>query len=145
MNLKLISVIFIISAISTVALYFYFSNQRIEKPTGLFIKEIVDGDTVKVDGETIRLALVDAPERNEVNFTAAKNFVEKLCPLGSEIIVDEDDVQIEDRYDRVVAVIYCNGKNVNAELLEAGFGKLSEYFCDKSEFGDEDWAKKFGC
>jgi hypothetical protein len=37
-------------------------------------------------------------------------------------------------------VIYCNGVNLNSELLDAGLGFLEERFCDSSEFAKESWA-----
>ena len=55
--------------------------------------------------------------------------------------MDEDDGQNES-YDRIVAVIYCNGKNLNAELLANGFATIDERFCNVSEFANENWT---GC
>jgi endonuclease YncB( thermonuclease family) len=116
---------------------------------------IVDGDTLEVKYENkwnwvmterIRLALVDAPEKGEPGYEEAKEFVSFLCPIGSEVVVDQDDLQLYDKYGRMLAVVYCKGKyNLNAALLYSGLAKLVRYYCDKSEFGKEEWAVKFGC
>lgn len=59
--------------------------------------------------------------------------------------MDEDDLQTQGSYGRVIAQIHCNGVNLNESILEAGLGVISEKFCSKSEFALELWAKKFGC
>ena len=108
------------------------------------VTEIIDGDTVKVDGKSIRLALVDAPEL-KYDGGQAKQFVEQVCPVGSQVIVDQDDDQLEDKYGRMLGVVYCNGVNLNQEILDSGIGDLYEAFCDQSEFATHTWATKHGC
>ncbi|MEM2760552.1 MAG: thermonuclease family protein [Nitrososphaerales archaeon] len=109
------------------------------------VTRIVDGDTVDVDGKRIRLALVNTPERGEPGYSEARNFTSALCPLGSTVLVDQDDKQMYDRYGRMVAVVYCDGTLLNAELLSAGHAIILTSFCNVSEFGTEAWAKMFGC
>ena len=65
--------------------------------------------------------------------------------MGSEALIDEDDKQTEGSHGRIVAVIYCNERNLNAELLDANLGYLPTEFCSKSEFSSEIWAQKHGC
>lgn len=105
------------------------------------MKEISDGDTFKVDGKKVRLALVDAPESG-TGYREAKTFVEKICPVGSKVLVDQDDFQPYS-YDRIVAVVYCNEKNLNAELLRNNLAVIDKQFCLKSEFENEEWAKDY--
>jgi endonuclease YncB( thermonuclease family) len=61
------------------------------------------------------------------------------------VLVDQDGKQMFDRYGRMIAVVYCDGALLNAELLFAGHAVIMKGFCKASEFGDEDWAKLFGC
>ena len=75
-----------------------------------------------------------------------------LCPVGSDVLFDQDDLQSLDRYyGRVgvmgtpLGVVYCNGLNLNEELAESKYGQISEWFCDNSEFSNREWAKKNGC
>ena len=114
-------------------------------PTDYMITEVIDGDTVDVNGSPIRFALASAPELSEPGGVQAREFILELCPPGTFVSVDEDDGQLEGSYGRMIAVIYCEGKNLNSELLDAGLGELSTEFCGVSEFASESWAQKHGC
>ncbi len=109
------------------------------------VTKIVDGDTIHVDGESVRFALSSAPELKGFGGVDSKNFIDTICPVGSEVIVDEDDSQTEGSYGRIIGVVYCNGLNLNQELLDADLGYLENQFCDSSEFAEESWAIKHGC
>ncbi len=109
------------------------------------VTQVIDGDTIRVDGQSIRFALASTPEPNEFGGIDAKNFVAQICPVGSEAIVDEDDRQTEGSYGRIVGVIYCNGVNLNEAVIESGHGYITVGFCNKSEFSNTSWAQKYGC
>jgi len=108
------------------------------------IEEIIDGDTFLINNQHVRLSLVNTPEINQTGYQEAKDFVGILCPIGSEVIVDQDDGQPYS-YGRIVAVVYCNGKHLNEELLKNQLGKIYTDFCVKSEFGRDKWSKDYGC
>ncbi len=112
--------------------------------TGMVTK-IVDGDTIHVNGESVRFALASAPELSGFGGVESRNFIQTICPVGSDVIADEDDSQTEESYGRMIGVIYCNGMNLNQELLDADLGYLADQFCDSSEFAEESWAIKHGC
>jgi len=112
--------------------------------TGMVTK-VTDGDTINVYNQAIRFALSSAPELDEPNGPEARSFIDEICPVGSLATVDEDDGQTEGSYGRVLGVIYCNGVNLNSELLDSGLGYLSSGFCDSSEFASHSWAIKHGC
>jgi len=109
------------------------------------VTRIIDGDTIHVDGKSIRFALSSAPELSGFGGVESRNFIQTICPVGSSVIVDEDDSQTEGSYDRMIGVVYCNGVNLNAELLDADLGYMADQFCDSSEFAGESWATKHGC
>jgi len=110
------------------------------------VTKIIDGDTIKVDGQSIRFALASAPELGSYGAGVKETeFIQKICPVGSEVLVDEDDGQTQGSYGRIIGVIYCNGMNLNSELLDSGMGYMEFRFCDISEFGNSDWAIKHGC
>ncbi len=109
------------------------------------VTKIVDGDTIHVDGQSIRFALASAPELKGFGGADSRDFIVTICPVGSEVLVDEDDSQTEGSFGRIIAVVYCNGVNLNSELLDAGLGYLADQFCDSSEFADDSWAIKHGC
>jgi len=112
--------------------------------TGIVTK-IIDGDTIHVNDQSIRFALVSAPELSGYGGEDSRNFIQTICPVGSSVLVDEDDGYPEESSDRIVGVIYCNGMNLNQELLDADMGYLADRFCDSSEFAAESWAVKHGC
>jgi endonuclease YncB( thermonuclease family) len=43
------------------------------------VTEVVDGETLDVNNVRIKLALIDAPEKNETGYSEARHFVESLC------------------------------------------------------------------
>jgi len=102
---------------------------------------IINGDTIQVDGQSVRLALASTPEVNTPMGLAAKQYLLQICPIGSAVTVNEDDGQTEDSYDRIVALVKCNGVTLNAAVIEKGFGHLSFVNCDKSEFSDQAWSR----
>ncbi len=109
------------------------------------VTKIIDGDTIHVDGQSIRFALASAPELSGYGGVESRNFIQTICPVGSDVIVDEDDSQTGESYGRMIGVIYCNGMNLNQELLDADLGYLADQFCDSSEFASDPWAQKHGC
>ncbi len=112
------------------------------------VTKVIDGDTLDVttaEGETIavRLALIDAPETDELGFDEARNFMTEQC-LDKNAEVDPDNNQGL-TYGRTVAVVYCEGVNVNEAILDNGFADVYQDFCDVSEFADSNWAQEHGC
>lgn len=103
------------------------------------VERIIDGDTLDIGGERIRLALVDTPERNETGYAEATSFTASLCPVGSSALVDEDDGQTAGSYGRMLAKVTCGGKVLNAELVASGHAIVLTHFCGASEFAAEPW------
>ena len=111
------------------------------------VTEIFDGQTVRVDHALFRLALVSSPDMDEEEGQEAKEFLEQICPIGSDALVDQDDVRPVEGpsgSSRILAVVYCNGLNLNEELMEFDFEYFDGMYCHASEFADDPWAKK-GC
>ncbi len=115
------------------------------------VTEIIDGDTIDVrhlsTGEAIRirLSLTDTQEIGEELYEAAKDFTANLCPINSRIIFDQDDGQTELTYGRIIGLVFCSGNLLNEELLETNLAVIDSRFCDKSEYGNDEWAKNYGC
>jgi len=104
------------------------------------VTDIVDGDTLDINDIRIRLALVNTPEVGEAGFVPAKEFVEGLC-LDKNGQVDIDDGQRQGSFGREIGVVYCDGINLNSELMKKGYALISAEFCEVSEFSAEPWAK----
>ena len=109
------------------------------------VTRIVDGDTLDVSGERVRLVLVNAPERATRFGPAATEYLRELCPAGSTALVDQDDLQQTDNYGRMLAVVWCGETRVNEAIIRTGHARLYERFCRQSEFGLQLWAVTLGC
>jgi endonuclease YncB( thermonuclease family) len=143
---------------SPVTFSFLFAQVRIDPESDLRIEcsgsgacfkgivtKVIDGDTIKVNDITIRLALVDTPERREIGYQEATSYTARLCPEGSEVFVDEDDGQTSGSYGRMIAKVYCGGKVINEGLLVSKNAIILAEFCAESEFSIDEWAKRYGC
>jgi micrococcal nuclease len=105
------------------------------------VTHVADGDTLDINGITIRLSLVNTPEREQPGYKEAKEFVKSLC-LGKKGELDVDDGQRRgDRYGREIGIVYCNGVNLNEKLMDNHLAKILTQYCDISEFSNEKWAK----
>ena len=109
------------------------------------ITRVIDGDTLLIDQTTIRLSLVNSPERDERGYQEAKDFASTVCPVGANAEFIEDSWQPVDKYGRSVGLVYCNDMLLNELLLTNGHAEISTYYCDRSEFGSEGWARAYGC
>ncbi len=103
------------------------------------ITEIIDGDTIHVDGKPIRLALIDTPEENQEGFEDSANFVKKSCPINSFALIDIDDKSPDDGYGAKFAEITCGTTNINESLMGGGLAQMYDYSCTASEFMHRDW------
>ncbi|GAB4313280.1 MAG: thermonuclease family protein [Methanobacteriaceae archaeon] len=98
---------------------------------------VVDGDTIDVEGVgRIRLVGVNTPERGQPGYQQAKDYVKRMC-LGKTVDLDIDDAKNYDRYGRVLAVVYVNDVNLNAELLKKGYAEIM--YIPPSEFNPYQW------
>lgn len=110
------------------------------------IARVIDGDTLVVGGKTLRLALVDAPERGEKGYSEAADFTRTECPMGTVAHYRPDYGQSGGSYGRVIAKVWCSGmseKSLNELLVEARHAEILAGFCGKSEFSQDAWAS--GC
>ena len=79
----------------------------------------VDGDTIRVGGERVRLRGIDTPEMSEFEGPAAKRRLEELLRNGSIRIVPRG----RDVYDRLIADVFVNEQNVAQTLIAEGYEK----------------------
>jgi micrococcal nuclease len=103
---------------------------------------VEDGDTLDispVEGayiQRIRLVGVNTPERDEPRYNEAKEFVKEMC-LGKEVSFDVDDCKPYDEYHRILAVVYVDEINLNAELVKRGLAEIM--YMPPSEFNPHRW------
>lgn len=90
--------------------------------------DVVDGDTLKIDGRRIRLFGIDAPERDQTcrdrtgrEYPCGRRAEAALAgKIGTAVVsCDEKDI---DQYGRIVAVCYSTGEDLNGWMAGEGFG-----------------------
>lgn len=95
-------------------------------PKSALVNEVIDGDTLELEnGSTIRLTGVDAPERGEDFYEEALDFTINFCE-GKRVDLEYDQYQ-EDRYGRILAYVWIEGKMLNLELVKNGWAKVVIY------------------
>ena len=109
------------------------------------VTKIIDGDTIHVDEVSVRFALVLAPNLEGYGGKDARDFIQTVCPVGSRVLVDEDDGHVLGEDFRMVGLVTCNDVILNQEVLDANLGNLEVRFCSASEFVNDGWAIKHGC
>lgn len=95
------------------------------------VTRVYDGDTVKAVGHDIeikvRLVSIDAPETKKGKHKPGQPFGQKakkfLAGMVLNKIVDIKGYGLG-RYNRILGVIFVDGKNVNLELVKAGLAEV---------------------
>ncbi len=102
-----------------------------------YVTRVVDGDTVVVGEDKVRLIGIDAPEigwvdrgssivdKNECFAEEAKEKLKEL--VESKEVRLEKDVSEMDKYDRLLRYVYVGEENINEVLVREGFAKLATY------------------
>ena len=99
------------------ALENFLTNSEIVK-----VDRIIDGDTIEVNGSSVRLLGMNTPERGELYYSEAKEFLEEL--VLNKTIRLESGKEKYDRYNRILAYLSLNGENINLKLVEEGFANF---------------------
>ena len=86
------------------------------------VVKVADGDTITVldaanNQHKIRLQGIDAPEKGQAFGKASGRFLSGLV-AGREVRVAWTK---RDRYGRILGTVFVDGKDVNLEMLKAGF------------------------
>ena len=92
---------------------------------------VTDGDTLRIrGGERVRLLQIDAPEAGEECYAGrATAELVRLTPSGARVVLEPDpDLDLRDRYGRLLRYVYRGQVNVNVELVRRG--AATPYFYD---------------
>src|SRR4030043_818120 len=112
-------------------LIFFVVNYRFfdEKLTGFaeqsdtgIVERVVDGDTLIINGNSTRLLGINTPEKGEEYYQEAKNFL-GMVALNKTVEMKYGSEKY-DRYGRVLAYIFIDGKSVNKELVDEGYANF---------------------
>ena len=93
-------------------------NQKLSFAGDKFVSKIIDGDTIIIEGESVRLLGIDTDERGQPCYSAAKNRIEELVlDKEVELVADAED---KDMYKRYLRYIFLDGENINLKLVQEG-------------------------
>jgi micrococcal nuclease len=80
-----------------------------------------DGDTVVTDLGKVRLIGINAPDRKECGYKAAKKLAKKLAPKGSTItLTDPDSVRDTDEYGRLLRYVNVGSLDIGLKQIRKG-------------------------
>jgi len=95
------------------------------------VDKVHDGDTIEVTRKgreiDVRFYGIDCPEKDQPSGIKAKRFVQKMVNGRTVDIVPSG----QDRYGRVIGLIYINGKILNEALVINGLAWVYDRYCNK--------------
>lgn len=111
------------------------------------IARVVDGDTIELQGERVRLWGIDAPERSQTCRLAAQTWrcgrdaADALGRIleGKEVWCEPRD---RDRYDRIVAVCTVAGRDIAGIMVQEGWALNYERYSKGTYLADQQQARE---
>ncbi len=97
----------------------------------VIVERVIDGDTVIVGNKSTRLLGINSPEKGELYYKEAKEFLENLV-LNRSLTIE---ITGQDQYYRNLAYLFDGNKNINLELVEKGFANV--YILDERKYENE--------
>jgi len=127
------------------------STTDVAEPEGktkvVTVERVVDGDTIEVRSEggkveDVRMLLVDTPETVHPDKPVqpfgqeASRLTKELLPEGTKVTL-ERDISERDKYGRLLAYVWKDGKMVNQILLREGLARVAYVFEPDTRYVDE--------
>lgn len=92
---------------------------------------IIDGDTIVIDGETVRILNIDAPELRHAGCDAerrlavlARKRVREMIGDGSSVeLIRGDGPRMKDRHGRTLARVLIDGEDIGDALVADGLAR----------------------
>jgi len=84
----------------------------------------VDGDTIGLGSDRIRLLQINTPEVGQCYYQEAKDFTRSMVRGGQQVELKADpDLDQTDMYGRSLRYVFVDGLNLNVELVRRGYAK----------------------
>lgn len=122
-----------LNIISVSILFIFFISSSFAKSISGTVIKIADGDTLTILTPTkeqvkIRLAEIDAPEKNQAFGNVSRQSLANICFRKNAVVHYEK----ADRYKRILGRVYCNGVDANAKQIQRGMAWVyDKYAVDK--------------
>jgi micrococcal nuclease len=123
------------------------TNKKLLEAT---IAKNVDGDTVDINLngriEKVRMLCVDTPETHHPRLGVqpfgpeASDYTKKILSVGTKVEIEPGIGEGRDKYGRLLAYIYVNGKMFNEMLLEQGLARVAYIYAPNTQYVDEFYA-----
>ncbi|MCR6591200.1 thermonuclease (Snase-like) [Campylobacter insulaenigrae] len=108
----------------------YVLNYDVNSYVQAKVVEVIDGDTIRVvvnnKEQKVRLFGIDAPEKNQAYGQISKKFLNAIV-LNKEVTLSIKD---EDKYGRILAIVYLNDKDINQIMVKNGYAWAYEHYSD---------------
>ena len=88
------------------------------------VTRVIDGDTIVVNNESVRMLGINTPEKGEKYYLEAKEYLEKLI-LNKTVSLKNGEEEY-DLYNRRLAYVFFNNENINLKQIQEGYA--SAYF-----------------
>ena len=126
-------------------IFFFFFNGNQNQKSILGKARIIDGDTIHIGNNKIRLHGIDAPEINQdcsynnedwQSGQLSKNFLLNLINLD----LVKCQVKTVDKYKRYIAICFVNNLNINETMVKNGCAIAYRYY--SKDYVDEEFIAK---
>jgi micrococcal nuclease len=107
----------------------------------------IDGDTIEVlingKSESVRFLLIDTPETSHPRLgkqpfgEEAKAFTAKMVENAKSLELEFDIGPKHDKYSRLLAYVYVDGKMLQEELLKRGFTRVAYVYPPSTRYVDQ--------
>ncbi|WEY89732.1 thermonuclease family protein [Bacillus subtilis] len=122
------------------------STENKKNLVDVILEKSVDGDTIKVKykgkSETVRYLLIDTPETKKPN-SCVQPYGEDASKRNKEL-VSNGKLQLEfdkgdqrDKYGRMLAYVYVDGKSVQETLLKEGLARVAYVYEPNTKYIDQ--------
>ena len=104
-----------------------------EKNVAIGKASIIDGDTIIIEGEKIRFAGIDTPERNKVGHEFSKKKLKQKIDNNVVVCIREPNL---DPWGRTVAECFIGYDSISSYMVKNG------YACDYIKYSKKKYAKE---
>ncbi|OIK08294.1 hypothetical protein BIV60_26750 [Bacillus sp. MUM 116] len=123
------------------------SQQTDKKLLPATIVKNIDGDTVVINlngrEEKVRMLCVDTPETHHPRLGVqpfgpeASAYTKQILPVGKKVQIETGIGDGRDKYGRLLAYIYVDGKMFNEMLLEKGLARVAYVYAPNTKYVDQ--------